>query len=307
MSFPTVGQNVVGYCIEDIIYQGQVSGVYRATAPSGVPVALKLTALTGLPQVADYVAEVAYLQQLQHPQIVTIYDVGYSAEYVYLVMELIIGTTLRQRLQQAGALPTETALDIALAVAKALTAVHQQGLIHRDIKPENIMIGADGSVKLLDFDLAQYLTAATLYSDQTTPALVGTINYMAAEQIRGEGVDTRSDLFSLAIVLYEMLTGQIPFTATSVAELITLLSLPPPPLPKTFSMQFAQFFDKALAYFPRARYQNALEFQRALQLLRVAESWVDADTLPLPTPNETVAQIVQYAVENNLSDSDPSK
>jgi serine/threonine protein kinase/tetratricopeptide (TPR) repeat protein len=176
---------------------------------------------------------------LNHPNILTIYDVGREGETAYLVTELLQGETLRARLSRSG-LSWGEALGIAGVVTAGLAAAHAQGIVHRDLKPENVFLTAGGQVKILDFGLAHWAapTPAEAFTEGTTTArltvsgaIVGTSGYMSPEQIKGGRVDERSDIFSLGCVLYEMLTGERPFARPSAAEtMAAVLAAPPPPL-----------------------------------------------------------------------------
>jgi serine/threonine protein kinase/Flp pilus assembly protein TadD len=177
---------------------------------------------------------------LNHPSIITIYEIGEAGRLHYIATEYIEGQTLRALLKQ-GELPLDTVLEIALQVASALTAAHAAGILHRDIKPENIMRRPDGLVKVLDFGLAK-LTEQPAFSPATDAAVsaiiktasgvvMGTINYMSPEQARGQEVDARSDIFSFGVVLYELLTGQAPFAGSTPSDVIAaLLKSEPAPL-----------------------------------------------------------------------------
>ena len=160
--------------------------------------------------------EARSIAALNHPNILSIYDVGVEDGTSYLVTELLEGETLRERLNR-GSLPVRKAVEIAMQIAYGLAAAHERGIIHRDLKPENIFLTKDGHVKLLDFGLAKDQTAAALANSansatltmRTAPGVVmGTAPYMAPEQVRGEVVDYRADIFSFGAVLYEMLSGK---------------------------------------------------------------------------------------------------
>jgi len=177
---------------------------------------------------------------LNHPNIITIHEIGEIEVAHYLVTEFIDGETLRHRLMQ-GRLEISPALDVSLQVASALAAAHEAGIVHRDIKPENIMLRGDGLVKVLDFGLAKLTEAPTpSVSEEASTAVMlsteagvvmGTAGYMSPEQARGQKVDARSDIFSLGVVLYEMITGRAPFEgATSSDVIAAILKTEPPPL-----------------------------------------------------------------------------
>jgi len=178
---------------------------------------------------------------LSHPNIVAIHDVGSENGVVFAVMELLDGTTLRERLTAHGphGLPLQKALDIALQVARGLSAAHDKGLVHRDIKPENLFITSDGRAKILDFGLAKQpigggpaATVTPTLPLATTPGtMLGTVGYLAPEQARGYAIDQRADIFGLGAVLYEMLSGQRAFPGGTPADTISaILNLDPPDL-----------------------------------------------------------------------------
>lgn len=166
--------------------------------------------------------------QINHPNILAILDIGTYEGLPFIVTELLEGETLRERLQP-GPLPQRKALGIASQIAKGLGAAHERGIVHRDIKPENIFIGTDGHVKILDFGLASVSNQESSSPDATitmktgSGIILGTAAYMSPEQARGQSVDSRSDIFSLGCVLYEMLSGQRPFSGNTYADLISAI------------------------------------------------------------------------------------
>ncbi|HWQ33487.1 MAG TPA: protein kinase [Blastocatellia bacterium] len=177
---------------------------------------------------------------LNHPNILTIYEIGAEQGIHFIATEFIAGETLRERLS-AGPLSPLEALDVAVQVAGALQAAHAAGIVHRDIKPENIMLRPDGYVKVLDFGLARVAERGRFQSDPESPTIIraetipgtvmGTAHYMSPEQARGLKVDGRSDIFSLGIVLYEMLTGVLPFSGPTMSDvLVAILQGEPEPL-----------------------------------------------------------------------------
>jgi serine/threonine protein kinase len=193
-------------------------------------VALKLLPdefVTHADRVLRFVQEAKAASALNHPNIITIYEIGEAEGAHFIVTEFIEGETLRGHIERAR-MTIEQALDVSTQIASALSAAHAEGIIHRDIKPENIMLRPDGYVKVLDFGLAK-LTEQTSFSPDTSAATVarvdthpgmvmGTISYMSPEQARGQRVDTRSDIFSLGVVMYEMLAGHPPFQGGSAAD-----------------------------------------------------------------------------------------
>ena len=188
---------------------------------------------------ARFEREAKAVAALSHPNILAIHDIGEQQGVTYAVTELLHGETVRERLNR-GALPSRKAIDIAGQIARGLAAAHARGIVHRDLKPENIFLLEDGHVKILDFGLARQAIAsagsgATETVAATDPGTVmGTVGYMAPEQVRGEAVDSRTDLFALGAVLYEMLSGQRAFKRTTAAETMTaILNEDPPALTST--------------------------------------------------------------------------
>ena len=148
--------------------------------------------------------------KLSHPNIVNIYDVGKDKDSYYIVMEYISGETLKDRIIREKVLPVETAVQIALEIAEALEHAHQNGLIHCDIKPHNILTTKAGRIKVTDFGIARAVTSATMTQSGT---IIGSVHYFSPEQAKGSAIGAKSDIYSLGVVLYEMLTGNVPFQA----------------------------------------------------------------------------------------------
>ncbi len=234
---------------------GAVLGAYRIVAPIGAGgmgevflaqdsrlernVALKILprafALDTL-RLARFVREAKSASALNHPNILTIHEIGECDGYLYLATELIVGETLRERIAR-GALPVADALEVAAQATAALGAAHDAGIVHRDVKPENVMIRADGLVKVLDFGLAKWSEpqtvdpyGPTLDRSHTHPGVIlGTVAYMSPEQSRGKTVDARTDLWSLGVVLYEMLSGRQPFAGESSTDVLANILHRDPP------------------------------------------------------------------------------
>src|SRR5690606_28557295 len=164
---------------------------------------------------------------LSHPNVVNIYDVGEDEETHYLVLEYVKGRNLKDILRRYGPLPFRQAAFVARAVAAALAAAHRQGLVHRDVKPHNILITDEGRVKVTDFGIARAASSSTLTE---TGSMIGSVHYFSPEQARGTATGPASDIYSLGVVLYEMLTGRVPFTCdTPVA--VALMHLQEEPIP----------------------------------------------------------------------------
>jgi eukaryotic-like serine/threonine-protein kinase len=180
---------------------------------------------------ARFEREAKAVAALSHPNILAIHDFGNDGETAYAVMELLEGETLRQRLAR-GALPASKAVEVATQIARGLAAAHAKGIIHRDLKPENLFLTRDGTVKILDFGLARSVrmpagsdvtSAPTTGPDTERGTVLGTVGYMSPEQVRGEEVDTRSDVFAFGSVLYEMLSGRRAFQKETAAETMTAI------------------------------------------------------------------------------------
>ncbi|HEX9088378.1 MAG TPA: protein kinase, partial [Arthrobacter sp.] len=210
-SDPLVGTLVDGrYLIQSRLASGGMSTVYVATDRRlERDVALKVLHphMAGDPQFLDRLGrEAKAAARLSHPHVVGVLDQGEDDRVAYLVMEYIKGHTLRDVLKDKGALPPRLALALIDPVVEGLGAAHAAGLIHRDIKPENVLIADDGRIKLGDFGLARAISTST-----STGALIGTVAYLSPELVLGRQADARSDIYSVGIMLYEMITGRQPF------------------------------------------------------------------------------------------------
>ena len=272
-----IGTRLSRYRIVEQIGAGGMGVVYRARDERlGRDIALKVLPTGAL---VDEVArkrfrkEALTLSQLNHPAIATIHDFDSVDGIEFLVMELIAGTSLDERLD-AGPLPPREAISIGYQIAQGLVAAHQNGVIHRDLKPSNLRLTSDGRVKILDFGVAQLIQhgdwGATL-STTSAPG-GGTVPYMAPEQLRDDVVDPRTDVYSAGAVLYEMVTGQRPFPETHGPRLIDAIlnKQPPPPreINKDISASLERVILRAMDKNPAQRYQTARELQIDLDRLR---------------------------------------
>jgi serine/threonine protein kinase len=222
---------------------------------------------------ARFEREAQAVAALSHPNILAIHDTGIHAGQTFVVTELLEGETLRDRLRSGG-VPVRKAIECALQIARALGAAHAKGIVHRDLKPENVFLLADGQVKLIDFGLARApADRGTLETVTATEpgTVMGTVGYMAPEQLRGLTVDARADLFALGAVLYEMLSGRPAFKRDTVADTMTaVLNEDPPPLTAVqtdVSRAFQQIVHHALEKNPTERFQSARDFGFALDAL----------------------------------------
>src|SRR5687768_9736431 len=208
---------------------------------------------------------------LNHPNILTVYDVGFAGDEQFIATEFIDGITLRQRMIRAEPGVSEV-LDVAIQILSALAAAEAAGLVHRDIKPDNVMLRSDGYIKLLDFGLAR--PAITTDHNESDPSVVkGTVFYMSPEQLRGLLLDTRSDLWSTGVVMYELISGRLPFEGVSSAVVASnILRAEAPPLTRRFDeavpLRLAAIVSRALVKDRAKRYQSAREMLDELHQLR---------------------------------------
>src|SRR6266498_2853119 len=280
-----VGRTIGHYKISEPIGTGGMGEVYLATdMTAGRKAALKLLPerFTGdAERLKRFQQEAHAVVGLNHPNILTIYEIGEDHSTHYIASELIEGETLRQRLMR-GRMELGEAVDIAIQVASALAAAHGAGIVHRDIKPENIMLRPDGYVKVLDFGiakLAEQEVPATIPADEALllvetnlGSILGTVRYMSPEQAYGAPVDKGTDIWSLGVVLYEMVTGHAPFTGETPGETMSsILEKEPPPLTNYVAhtpAELQQIISKTLRKEREERYQSAHELLEALQSLR---------------------------------------
>ena len=276
-----IGLKAGPYQILSLLGAGGMGEVYLAEdARLDRKVALKLLPkeLTeDLERVRRFEQEARAVSALNHPNILTIYDIGQVEDIRYIATEFIEGQTLRQEMA-AGRLELRNALDVACQVTSALSAAHEAGIVHRDIKPENIMLRRDGYVKVLDFGLAKLAkprgpiqSGATAAGVSTEVGIVlGTVNYMSPEQTRGHALDPRTDIFSFGVVLYEMISGRSPFAGATSADVIaSILEKQPPALaPRGAPEALEWIITKALRKERDERYQSAKELLSDLKSLK---------------------------------------
>lgn len=257
--------------------QGAMGTVYKARDPLLDRVVAIKTVNLSLPkdEVAEYEArfyqEAKAAGQLSHRNIVTIYDIGKSDRLAYMAMEILDGQELRSMLGSRDPIPVEKALDIAAQVADGLQYAHEHQVIHRDIKPGNIMVLSDGAVKITDFGIARMRNNEV---KTMTGMILGSPKYMSPEQVAGKRADTRSDIFSLGVVLYEMLTGTSPFLADNIHGVMYQTLNFNPPAPKTLNPELPDVLNfivaKALAKNLDDRYQQSKDLANDLREARAA-------------------------------------
>ena len=213
-------------------------------------------------------AESQAVAMLSHPNIVSVYDVSHSDDIEYIVMELVDGITLKQYLQKAGALCPSEVLSFTTQIAKALKHAHNKGIIHRDIKPQNIILLRDGMIKVADFGIASLQSDIEESSGET----VGSVHYIAPEQARGAAPDARSDIYSLGIAMYEMLTGRLPYIGNSDTEVAVMhmntQAAPPRAILPEIPEELERICLKAMDSDIDARYQTAAELLDDLEAFR---------------------------------------
>jgi serine/threonine protein kinase len=272
-SMDMIGTTIGEYQVLDHLGAGGMGEVYRAVhSKIGRVVAIKvLTSAGHNPAMTDRFLNEARIQAgLHHPNIATLYDFCEFRGQPCIIMEYVDGQTLEMRIKSLGRLPPSEAIFIIQAVAEAIYYIHVHGIVHRDIKSNNIKITSAGAVKLLDFGIAKSSSTPSLTLDGS---VVGTLQYLSPEQIRGGSADARSDIWALGVVLYEMVTGCAPFEATTIGDLcdkITKASYTPPSvlnagLPREIETLIARCLKKN----PSDRYQSTHEMLR--QVMEVAK------------------------------------
>jgi serine/threonine-protein kinase len=270
-----IGQKLNGrYEIIELLGQGGMSAVYKANDPNLKRiVAVKLIhphLSTDPAFVRRFEAEAAAVAKLRHPHIIQVYDFNHAAQEYYIVFEFVPGETLQERLarlhQSGRQFDVEEVVDIIAKTADALAYAHSKGLIHRDIKPANIMINVMGEPIVTDFGIARIMGET---QHTATGAVLGTAKYMSPEQIKGEQIDGRTDIYALGATLYEMLAGQPPFMAENPMTLMMMHVTDPPPdvreMRADVPAALTAVIDKALAKKAADRYQNAADFAAALR------------------------------------------
>jgi serine/threonine-protein kinase len=210
---------------------------------------------------ARFFQEARAAGRLNHPNIITVYDVGKSGDVAYIVLEYLEGRELSEILTKEKQLPIHQILDIVKQVAQGLIYAHEHGVVHRDIKPTNIMVKSDSQVKITDFGIARMTSSAV---QTQTGMVLGTPKYMSPEQVLGKPIDQRSDIFSLGVMLFEMLTQTSPFVGDTLNEIMFQTININPPSPSSINTLLPARLDiivaKALEKEPNERYQSAREF-----------------------------------------------
>ena len=271
-----VGETIGPYEVLSQLGSGAMGVVYLAQdVRLGRKIALKLLPsqfTNDKDRLRRFQQEARSASALNHPNILTVHEIGQKAGLHYIATEFVDGVTLRQHIHERR-MSLDEVLNIATQVASALQAAHAAGIAHRDIKPENIMIRSDGYIKVLDFGLAKLTENELSPAAETNPGVVmGTPRYMSPEQARGLDVDLRTDIFSLGTVIYELVTGKLPFEGETTSDVIAALIKDEPESMRTtvpeLPVEFEQVVSKALAKDRGQRYQTIAEFASALQGLK---------------------------------------
>ncbi|HST19773.1 MAG TPA: serine/threonine-protein kinase [Blastocatellia bacterium] len=264
-----IGQIIGNYKITEKIGEGGMGAVFKGLdfmLEREVAIKMLRPELAQQPHVVErFRLEAITLAKLSHPNIATLHTFLRRGNDFFMVMEFVAGKTLSSLIKQVGALPCDQAISLLCQALEGIEHAHEFGIIHRDIKSENMMLTQKGSIKVMDFGIARVLG-----TDRMTRHghLVGTIEYMAPEQVRGEEADLRSDIYSTGIVLYEMVTGRLPFNSDSDYALMKMQVEQHPQLPRRFAPSIPAFVEeaiiRALNKDPESRFQSASQFRYAL-------------------------------------------
>ncbi len=288
-------RKIADYTIIRELGRGGMGAVFQALSPSGATVALKTVTW---PQTSDararweaierFQREARAARALTHLNICQVLDFGAEQDTLFIVMEFLDGQSLRELIQSAGAIRPERAVEIVTAVCEGLGQAHQHGVVHRDIKPENIMVLRRGQVKLTDFGLASVAAEAAA---SETGRMVGTLCYLSPEQVHGEPVDVRSDIFSLGATFYEMLTGKRAFQAEERAAVIRQILTADPPSVAGLPTRVSETLQRCLRKRPQARFQSVQEMLATLtgrapapDATRLLDAQQEAPRIITPTP-----------------------
>ena len=293
---PLLGKVLEGrYSVDELIARGGMATVYRGTdLRLGRTVALKVLGgvLVNDPDFVDrFTQEARATAALTHPNVVAVHDQGISEGFPFLVMEFVQGRTIREIMAQTGPFTSAHALEIISSVLAGLSSAHDAGFVHRDIKPENVLITHDGHIKVTDFGLARVIND-TPVSDSTGAVLLGTMAYLSPEQVQQLAVDQRSDVYSCGILLYEMVTGLVPFTGSSPLDVAYQHVNSSVSAPSSIQPDVPPAVDHlvlaATRKLPTERIQSAREFRDGVVRAISAVPRAEALTTALPLQNTQV-------------------
>jgi serine/threonine protein kinase len=296
------GQYFGAYKLDKRVGTGGVASIYKAfdeplarwVALKVIPIQTEMSGSAGETLLARFRQEAQAIAQLRHSNIVTIYDYGEAKEWAYIVMEYVPAGSLKDRLQPKTPLDWQQTLNVVIPVARALAFAHEQGIIHRDIKPANILLPTADWPLLADFGLVK-MQRSTLVELTAPGQVMGTMAYAAPEQMQAGQIDARADVYALGIVLYELLTGHLPFQGETAFELL-MARLTDPPIPllhanPEVSPWFAPVIEKALAQDPDDRYRSMEDL--VCELMKIREA--------LSMTNEKSAVIKELAVLDQVT------
>jgi serine/threonine protein kinase len=289
------------YRLLEALGEGGMATVYRALDTRlGRPVAVKVLH-------PEYVRDRPFVQRFQqeaefaaslgaHPNIVQIYDIGEDGDLRFIVMELVEGRNLKELIRERAPFAVEEAFAIGQQVAKALDFAHQRGLVHRDVKPQNILVNPDGVAKVTDFGIARNVTASQL---TRTGMVIGTVHYFSPEQAQGKTAAPASDIYSLGIILYEMLTGHLPFDADNPIGIAMQHLHSDPPSPWEYNRNLparaVPIVMRALEKDPRRRYRDAAEFAAAMAGFAAADAGATTVVAPIAEPKRERTRVYRPA------------
>jgi serine/threonine protein kinase len=282
-----IGQVVGSYKITEKIGEGGMGAVFKGIdlmLEREVAIKMLRPELASQPQVVErFRSEAVTLAKLNHPNIATLFSFLRQGEDFFMVMEFVRGQTLENLIRRSGAMPCDRAIALFCQALEGIDHAHRMGIVHRDIKPSNMMLTENGTLKVMDFGIARVLGTSRMTKQGN---IVGTIEYMSPEQVRGQETDARSDIYSLGILLYEMLTGRVPFYSDSEFDLMRMQIENAPQPPRVFSANIPQPVEKAimraLAKRIEARFQSAADFRAAL---------IGGASTPVPAPDPATRSV----------------
>ena len=287
-----IGNTVGSYKITEKIGEGGMGAVFKGIdlmLEREVAIKMLRPELASQPQVVErFRSEAVTLAKLNHPNIATLFSFLRQGEDFFMVMEFVRGETLDSLIRRSSAMPCDKAIALFCQALEGIDHAHRMGIIHRDIKPANMMLTETGALKVMDFGIARVLGTSRMTKQGN---IVGTIEYMSPEQVRGQETDARSDIYSLGILLYEMLTGRVPFSSDSEFDLMKMQIDDAPPPPRVFSAHIPPAVEQAimrsLAKRPEARFQGAAEFRNALLSALGAASAPTINAAPVASQQPT--------------------
>jgi serine/threonine-protein kinase len=248
---------------------------------------------------ASFLQEARAAANLLHPNIVTIYDFGHDSGQYFIVMEYVEGTDLKTVIRKEGQLPVPEAIDLMIQIGQGVGYAHRAGLVHCDLKPHNVLVSTDGRAKITDFGISRAL--ASISPDERADVVWGSPKYFAPEQASGTAPSPASDVYALGVMMFEILTGTLPFEANSSSELAELHKSAPPPSPRSRNPSISEELElillKVLSKEPSARYRTADQFARVLSNLAVK---VEESERTDPTQEPEVGHILNFRQPGEL-------